>query len=221
MSCVRARPSDSATLGYERRLNPALQVASRDEFIRRKVAEHHYKPPYFSKMEELNQQGSAASMAELPNPVPVGVERISRAMEDGLQLVDIREPEAYAGAAVPGSLCLPLGMLPAYAGYLLSYDRPIGLVADGGARVLDVRKQEEWDAGHVDGATHVFLGHLPECLDDVPRDASVVTFCGSGRRAMVAASILQNHGFDGVACNLGSMAAWKAVGAQTVAAAAD
>jgi hydroxyacylglutathione hydrolase len=36
-----------STLGYERLHNPALKVAERSVFINRKLAEHHYQPPYF------------------------------------------------------------------------------------------------------------------------------------------------------------------------------
>lgn len=78
--------------------------------------------------------------------------------------------------------------------------------------LLDVRKPSEWDAGHLDGALHVFLGELPDRLDEVPRDKPVVTFCGSGKRAMVAASILRRAGFEDVRNSFGSMKACKAVG---------
>jgi hydroxyacylglutathione hydrolase len=40
----------------------------------------------------------------------------------------------------------------------------------------------------------------------------VTTFCGSGQRAIIAASILERHGFENVEVCLGSMAACQAIG---------
>ncbi|MEW6489841.1 MAG: rhodanese-like domain-containing protein, partial [Thermodesulfobacteriota bacterium] len=82
--------------------------------------------------------------------------------------------------------------------------------------VLDVRKPEEFEAGHLPGAVHVFLGHLPDRLDAVPEGRPVVTFCGSGRRASIAASILKRNGYPWVANNLGSVQACRAVGCELV-----
>lgn len=78
-------------------------------------------------------------------------------------------------------------------------------------RVLDVRKQPEWLRGHVPGARHAFLGRLPALLDDLPRDRPIVTFCGSGRRAMIAASLLARAGYEDVRNCFGSLAAWRAI----------
>lgn len=40
-----------STVGHERLNNPRLQIAGRDAFIRFKVKESHYQPPYFRLME--------------------------------------------------------------------------------------------------------------------------------------------------------------------------
>jgi hydroxyacylglutathione hydrolase len=61
-------------------------------------------------------------------------------------------------------------------------------------RVLDVRQEREYLAGHVTGAVHLELGAVEEAaavLEDVP----TVVMCGHGERAMSAGSILQRHGF--------------------------
>jgi hydroxyacylglutathione hydrolase len=84
--------------------------------------------------------------------------------------------------------------------------------------LLDVRKKTEFEAAHVDGATHLFLGHLPEEMDTIPNDRPVTTFCGSGRRAIIAASYLKSRGIDQVEDNLGSLAACKSVGCSLVEA---
>lgn len=62
----------------------------------------------------------------------------------------------------------------------------------GKAPILDVRQQDEWDSGHVPGATHIELGALPSSVQTAPQDA--VVHCGHGQRAMTAASILERSG---------------------------
>jgi len=82
--------------------------------------------------------------------------------------------------------------------------------------LLDVRKQEEVDQGLLPGAKHVFLGELRQRLDEIPRDKPVTTFCGSGQRAIAAASILKGHGFERVENSLGSMEACRSFGCPVV-----
>mgnify|MGYP001627967961 CR=1 FL=1 len=77
---------------------------------------------------------------------------------------------------------------------------------------LDVRKPEEWDGGHVPGATHAFLGHLRDRIDGLDRATPYATYCASGFRASIAASILKKHGFERVRNVPGSWKAWKAAG---------
>ncbi|MCB9539582.1 MAG: MBL fold metallo-hydrolase [Myxococcales bacterium] len=252
---------DWSTLGYERRHNPRLQLG-RGAFIDAKVAEHHVKPPYFERMERMNLAGPPR-VPDRPRPTPLSVSEFARHVDDGMVVVDIRSPEAFAGACLPDALALPLDMLPSYAGWFLPAQRRIGLVADhaddaieatrqlarlgyddvlgylaGGmtawevsgrpydriravpvqtlARrgrpgddylLLDVRSDEEWESGHLPGATHAPLDALTEHLRALPDDRPVTTFCGSGRRAIIAASVLKRAGFDEVEDCLGSMAA--------------
>jgi hydroxyacylglutathione hydrolase len=77
--------------------------------------------------------------------------------------------------------------------------------------VLDVRDKEEWEAGHIEGALHIFVGHLQNRLDELPHDRPITVLCSIGHRASLAASILLRAGFTNVCCDvLGSMRAWKA-----------
>jgi glyoxylase-like metal-dependent hydrolase (beta-lactamase superfamily II)/rhodanese-related sulfurtransferase len=61
--------------------------------------------------------------------------------------------------------------------------------------VLDVRRREEHDAGHLPGAVNVPLHELLAKLDDVPA-GRVWVYCSSGYRASVAASLLDRAGRD-------------------------
>lgn len=65
--------------------------------------------------------------------------------------------------------------------------------ADREVAVLDVRRDDEWAEGHVDGAVHIPLHDLEGRLDEVP-DGEVWVHCASGYRAAIAASLLDRAG---------------------------
>lgn len=79
-----------------------------------------------------------------------------------------------------------------------------------GLQVLDVRAPKEWESGHIPGVRHVFLPELPRMCDGLDRSKPVLTYCDSGFRASIAASLLQRHGFQQVRNLPGSWQAWKA-----------
>ena len=64
---------------------------------------------------------------------------------------------------------------------------------DRNAVVLDVRRQLEWEDGHVAGAVHIPFSDLPSRAGEVPA-GEVWVYCHSGYRATVAASILAAAG---------------------------
>ncbi len=78
--------------------------------------------------------------------------------------------------------------------------------------VLDTRGQEEWDSGHIEGAIHVYVGHLEQRLSEVPRDKPVAVYCKTGHRAGLSASILLRAGYPKVYNVPGSVTAWVAAG---------
>lgn len=79
-------------------------------------------------------------------------------------------------------------------------------------QLLDVRSPDEWEAGHIPHARHVFLGELPERLKELNRSKQTAVYCDSGYRASLAASLLKKAGFRSV-CNVpGSWQAWKEAG---------
>jgi len=84
-----------------------------------------------------------------------------------------------------------------------------------GAFLLDVREHDEWAAGHVAGAVHIPLATLPNEIDRIPLDRSVVCICRSGGRSAQAADWLLQNGRD--SWNLvGGMHAWQAAGLEIV-----
>jgi hydroxyacylglutathione hydrolase len=75
--------------------------------------------------------------------------------------------------------------------------------------LLDTRSKDEFEEGHIESATNIYLGHLQEQINDVPRRLPIVVICGSGNRASVATSILLRNGYREVYNFLGAMRAWK------------
>ena len=75
--------------------------------------------------------------------------------------------------------------------------------------LLDVREEREWEEGHVKGALNIYVGHLKEEADRLPRDKPIVTTCEWGGRGGLGASILKNMGFTNVYNVLGGMRSWR------------
>jgi rhodanese-related sulfurtransferase len=84
----------------------------------------------------------------------------------------------------------------------------------GQRRVLDVRQDVEFAAGHLPGAVHVELGALAETARDLPGEPTVV-MCGHGERAVGAASLLERAGHRDLAVLVGGPEDWaQATGRQ-------
>ncbi|GAB4138456.1 MAG: rhodanese-like domain-containing protein [Sphingomonadales bacterium] len=81
--------------------------------------------------------------------------------------------------------------------------------------LLDVRSIEEFEANHIDGAQHAYVGALPTAADDIAKSQAVTVMCGSGARATIAASQLLRAGWKEVDVYIGSMKAWTAAGQST------
>ena len=119
---------DFSSIGYERKHNPMLQITDRKEFIAAKLDEQHYQPPYFRLMEKLNLEGGTPT-ARVLVPKPLDMAEF-REISERTVLVDVRDVSAYLGAHVPGSFALPVGMLAAFAGWLLKPEDTLTLIAD-------------------------------------------------------------------------------------------
>ena len=79
------------------------------------------------------------------------------------------------------------------------------------AVVLDVREDDEWVAGHIEGATHIRMGDVPARLDEVPDGDPVYVVCRSGGRSARVAAWLNLNGYDAVNVG-GGMGEWEAAG---------
>ncbi len=85
-----------------------------------------------------------------------------------------------------------------------------------GAFILDVRQPEEWEAGHIPGATLIPLGELDSRLDELPEDEDIVVVCRSGNRSATGRDILLDAGFLDVTSMGGGMNEWANQGYEIV-----
>lgn len=99
--------------------------------------------------------------------------------------------DRLAGAATGGVDELALGSTSSYA--VTDFSGLAEAWGRDGQVVLDVRRPDEWEAGHLAGATHVPFWELEQRLGEVP-DGEVWVHCASGFRAAIGASLLARSG---------------------------
>jgi hydroxyacylglutathione hydrolase len=79
--------------------------------------------------------------------------------------------------------------------------------------ILDVRDIKNWRAvGHIPGAHHIYIGELPNHLDQIPKNENIVVYCDAGYKGSLATSILALHQYHTMTNVLGGMTAWKKAG---------
>lgn len=77
-----------------------------------------------------------------------------------------------------------------------------------GAHLIDVREQQEWDAGHAPNAQHLPASELMARLDELPDDEqNLFIVCRSGGRSRQVVQWLTQNGFDAIDVT-GGMDAW-------------
>jgi hydroxyacylglutathione hydrolase len=60
--------------------------------------------------------------------------------------------------------------------------------------ILDVRQKTEWEKGSIPGSHHLFVGDLPDRMEEVASDDQAWVICATGHRSSIAASILDGEG---------------------------
>src|ERR1051326_305224 len=84
-----------------------------------------------------------------------------------------------------------------------------------GARLVDVREDNEWERGHARGAEHMGRGVIERDIEPAIPDpaAELILYCGGGYRSALAADNLQRMGYTNVYSLAGGWKAWKEAGA--------
>jgi hydroxyacylglutathione hydrolase len=237
-----------STIGYEIATNWAFRVGHEDQFADQLLDGQPETPHYFSVMKTRNRAG-APVMGTIPALRKLTAEEVA-GHRGSAQCVDTRSRYAYAGGHIPDSVAIPMGpSFGTWAGWMLSYDRPIVLIAadhevdavmtalfrigfdtvvgyldsidpwvtagrpiartaqidaseflvdENAYTVLDVRSQAEFAAGHLEGAQHIYAGHLDRAADRIPDGRPLLVHCQAGYRSIIAASVLERLGVEDV-----------------------
>jgi hydroxyacylglutathione hydrolase len=279
--CGRAmRAEKSSTIGTERLTNYALQIASREEFIRQLTSNLPTRPDYFLEDAEINRSGAGA-LTELAPLRALSPSEVQTLLQQNAWVLDVRSGADFAAGHVPGSVNIALsGQFASWAGAILSIHSNPVLVADTDAQieearlrlarvgieevrgylaggvaawrkaglavletpqisaqelhqrlddesrrgvdhrgdgvgeigVLDVRREGEWQAGHIAQAEWRALDAFPHGLPQIDGQRTVAVHCKSGYRSMIACSLLERAGHRNVVNVTGGFDAWHAAG---------
>lgn len=85
----------------------------------------------------------------------IDVEQLARSAEQGVAVIDVREPSEYVAGHVPGAHLVPMGQLPSRLGEL-DRSRPVYVVCASGNRsaaMTDLLVASGYDAYSVAGGT--------------------------------------------------------------------
>ncbi len=85
--------------------------------------------------------------------------------------------------------------------------------------VVDVRTQDEWDDGHLEGAVHFPVQTIGEYLGDMPADLDtpILVYCAAGTRGFWAIAYITSLGYNNVKNMRGGYNAWVDAGFPTTA----
>jgi rhodanese-related sulfurtransferase len=80
--------------------------------------------------------------------------------------------------------------------------------------LVDVREDNEWQAGHAAGSIHVGKGIIERDIEGkVPdKSAKLVLYCGGGYRSALAANALREMGYTNAISLDGGWRAWQEAG---------
>jgi len=261
------RAERSSTIGAERLTNYALQIKSRDEFIRQMTENLPARPDYFLEDAQINRTG-ASDLVDLPELTPLSPPQFQQLIEQGTFALDVRSNADFAAAHVPGSVNIALsGQFASWAGAIIGLKaRPV-LIADtpeqyseartrlarvgiedpqgflhggiaawkqaglpvaelpqmtprelsdrlqgNGLQLLDVRRESEWQAGHIAQAEWFPLDSFRVSAPDIDTDAPLAVHCAGGYRSMIACSLLRRAGVENVINVAGGFDAWRKEG---------
>jgi len=133
-----------------------------------------------------DEQGRREAVVQL---IRIGYEQIEGYVDGGI--------ESWKAAALPTSQFPSIDIETLYKRW--SQHEPFTIV--------DVRRPDEWNEGHIPDSLHLPLGDIPLHLDFLPTDQPLAVMCRSGHRAEIAASMIAATGREVIAVR-GGMPDW-------------
>jgi hydroxyacylglutathione hydrolase len=75
--------------------------------------------------------------------------------------------------------------------------------------IIDVRRDDERAGGYIPGSIQIVLDTLPDQMDKIPKDKTIVFVCKSGGRSARATTWALSEGFKSVYNLRGGMTLWE------------
>jgi glyoxylase-like metal-dependent hydrolase (beta-lactamase superfamily II)/rhodanese-related sulfurtransferase len=124
----------SSTIGKERESNFALQPMSRDEFVEKLTRDLPELPAYFARDAAMNKaEHPTLDQVMTHEDQRLDLDRVVLLQNQGAQVLDVRDPDAFAAGHLTNSINIGLdGRFASWAGILLDASRPIVVLADPG-----------------------------------------------------------------------------------------
>jgi glyoxylase-like metal-dependent hydrolase (beta-lactamase superfamily II)/rhodanese-related sulfurtransferase len=142
-----------STIGEQRASNYALQPMSQEAFIDLVTADQPDAPAYFTYDAVLNSRERPTLDQALARELqPLTIDQLLDKQRQGAQILDTRDPGAFASAHLAGSINIGLvGQYATWAGTMLSREAPIVLIADPGTEVESALRLGRIGFDHVVG----------------------------------------------------------------------
>ena len=80
--------------------------------------------------------------------------------------------------------------------YRLSLDEAGEMYEGGESVVIDVRRDDEYEAGHIKGAVFIPVDDVLARIDELPDDKNLLFICAQGVRSGLACEMAAARGFD-------------------------
>ncbi len=128
-------PETTSTIGEQKQTNYALQAQTKEEFIKAVTNDLDAPPQYFPINARINKEGYDSLEEVLKKGLtPMNVQKFKERMkEEDITVLDTRRATIFTQGFVPGSVSIGLeGRFAEWAGALLSFEKPILLIAEKG-----------------------------------------------------------------------------------------
>jgi len=128
------------TLGYERLSNMFFADRDKKTFMQHILSTVPPFPDYYRRMKRVNSEGPKTVGVEPPRVLTLEEFR-KDALDGNHVVIDLRRPEAFGGAHIPGAFNIGQGSsLPTWAAWVVPYDKPMLLVGDASTDYDEARR---------------------------------------------------------------------------------